>query len=185
VSRTTIARIERCDRATSPSTTSRVGGILHRKGGRQRRILIADPKLVVLLRKHLRGIKHGPVFRAEFHDTGRSLTYASAHASWVSYCKSAGVIGTIHQLRHSHGSELVNAGVPLAVIRKRLGHRRMDTTLYAEVSDPVSDEAPGPDEVIRSRPPTITSFDWRKTTSPSALLESTSQRSTGSAKHGS
>ena len=115
--------------------------LLKGKGGRQRRILIADPKLVVLLRKHLRGIKHGAVFRAEFHDTGRSLTYASAHARWVSYCKSACVSGTIHQLRHSHGTELVNAGVPLAVIRKRLGHRRMDTTLlYAEVSDPVSDQ---------------------------------------------
>jgi integrase/recombinase XerD len=114
--------------------------LLHGKGGRQRRILIADPKLIVLLRKHVRGISHGPVFRAEFHDTGRHLTYASAHDRWVAYCRAAGVTGTIHQLRHSHGTQLVNAGVPLEVIRKRLGHRRMDTTLlYADVSDPTSD----------------------------------------------
>lgn len=115
--------------------------LLKGKGNRQRRILIADPKLVVLLRRHMKTINHGPVFRAEYHDTGRPLTYQSAHARWTAYCQAAGVTGTIHQLRHAHGTQLVNAGVPLAVIRKRLGHRRIDTTLlYAEVSDPVSDQ---------------------------------------------
>ena len=43
---------------------------------------------------------------------------------------------TIHQLRHSFATELVNEGVRLEVVRKLLGHRNMQTTLrYAEVND--------------------------------------------------
>src|SRR6266705_1392078 len=35
-------------------------------------------------------------------------------------CAAAGVDATLHQLRHTHATELVNAGVSLATIRKRL-----------------------------------------------------------------
>src|ERR1700730_18065865 len=39
-----------------------------------------------------------------------------------------------------HATELVNAGVSLATIRKRLGHRNLQTTLrYTEQSDAVAD----------------------------------------------
>lgn len=57
--------------------------------------------------------------------------------SWV---QSTGVACTLHQLRHSHATELVNGGVSLATIRKRLGHQHIQTTLrYAEVSDSTMD----------------------------------------------
>ena len=47
---------------------------------------------------------------------------------------------TPHQLRHTYATELVNAGVSLATIRKRLGHRNLQTTLRsAEQSDAVAD----------------------------------------------
>jgi len=40
------------------------------------------------------------------------------------------------QLRHSHATALVQDGVSLATIRKRLGHKHIQTTLrYAEQSD--------------------------------------------------
>jgi site-specific recombinase XerD len=43
-------------------------------------------------------------------------------------------------LRHSHATELVNDGVSLATIRKRLGHKNIQTTLhYAEQSDETAD----------------------------------------------
>ncbi|WP_456832256.1 tyrosine-type recombinase/integrase [Deinococcus sp. UYEF24] len=43
-------------------------------------------------------------------------------------------------MRHSHATELVNGGVSLATIRKRLGHQHLRTTLrYAEVSDSTAD----------------------------------------------
>jgi site-specific recombinase XerD len=47
---------------------------------------------------------------------------------------------TLHQLRHAHATELVNGGVPLETIRRRLGHARIETTLrYAEQRDAVAD----------------------------------------------
>jgi len=40
------------------------------------------------------------------------------------------------QLRHRHATALVQDGVSLATIRKRLGHKHIQTTLrYAEQSD--------------------------------------------------
>jgi len=55
-------------------------------------------------------------------------------------CAQAGVDCTLHQLRHTHATELVNDGVSLATIRKRLGHKNLQTTLrYAEQSDQAAD----------------------------------------------
>ena len=70
----------------------------------------------------------------------RPSRYQSAQEHWARYCAAASVDATLHQLRHTHATELVNAGVSLATIRKRLGHRNLQTTLrYAEQSDPVAD----------------------------------------------
>ena len=42
--------------------------------------------------------------------------------------------------RHTHATELVNGGVSLATIRRRLGHKNLQTTLrYAEQSDATAD----------------------------------------------
>jgi integrase len=112
------------------------------KGGRRRTVLIDGDGLVIQLRAYLRhtGYRHGPLFRAEKNGRGGPLRYQSAHEHWVRYCAAAGVDATLHQLRHTHATALVNAGVSLATIRKRLGHRNLQTTLrYAEQSDAVAD----------------------------------------------
>ncbi len=112
------------------------------KGNRHRTVLLDDPALVRQLRAYLRetGYKHGALFRAEKNGRGGALRYQSAQELWAGYCAKAGVKCTLHQLRHSHATELVNGGVGLETIRKRLGHRSMQTTLrYAEQSDKVSD----------------------------------------------
>jgi integrase len=55
---------------------------------------------------------------------------------WARYCAQAGRVCTLHQLRHTHATELVNEGVSLGTIRKRLGHQNLQTTVrYAEQSD--------------------------------------------------
>ena len=52
---------------------------------------------------------------------------------WAGYCARAGVCCTLHRLRHTHATELVKGGVSLATIRKRLGHKTLQTTLrYAK-----------------------------------------------------
>ena len=48
--------------------------------------------------------------------------------------KKAGFAGvSLHTLRHSHGSQLLSAGVPLPAVSKRLGHSNIyvTATVYA------------------------------------------------------
>ncbi len=113
------------------------------KGGHQRTVLLDDPKLVRQLRGYLKekGYARGPLFRAEINGDGGCLRYQSARELWVGYCRKAGVEITLHQLRHTHATELVNDDVPLETIRRRLGHRSIQTTLrYAEQSDRTTDD---------------------------------------------
>lgn len=112
------------------------------KGGKPRTLLLDDPRLISLLRRYLKqmGYKHGHLFRASKNGEGGPLRYQSVQWKWQKYCQQAGVHYTIHQLRHTHATELVNEGVSLATIRKRLGHKNLQTTLrYAEQSDSVAD----------------------------------------------
>ncbi len=116
------------------------------KGGRRRTILLDDPALVRELRAHLAAggrdpaRARGPLFRALKGGRGGPLRYQSIHERWARYCAAAGVDCTIHQLRHSHATELVNGGVGLETIRRRLGHKNLQTTLrYAEQRDQAGD----------------------------------------------
>ncbi len=112
------------------------------KGGHRRTVLLDDPKLVRLLRRYLKETqaRHGPLFRALKHGDGQPLRYQTIQARWATYCAEAGVDCTLHQLRHSHATALVQDGVSLATIRKRLGHKHIQTTLrYAEQSDTAAD----------------------------------------------
>ncbi len=112
------------------------------KGGRRRTVLLDDPQTVRLLRRHLRdrGYRHGPVFRAERGNSTSPLRYASVQERFAGYAHAAGVAASLHDLRHGHAQELVNGGVSLATIRKRLGHSSISTTMrYAEQSDAASD----------------------------------------------
>src|SRR5712691_8903534 len=112
------------------------------KGGKRRTILLDDPRLVQQLRAYLKrmGYKHGPLFRAEKNGRGGPLRYQTMQERWDHYCSEAGVACTLHQLRHSHATELINGGVSLPTIRKRLGHKNLQTTLrYAEQADETSD----------------------------------------------
>lgn len=112
------------------------------KGAQRRTVLLDDPRLVNALRKYLRSLdyEHGPLFQAQKNGRGGPLRYQSVQERWQGYAASAGVLCTMHQLRHSHATELVNGGVSLGTIRKRLGHRHIQTTLrYAEISDASAD----------------------------------------------
>ncbi|MEV4379990.1 site-specific integrase [Streptosporangium sp. NPDC049644] len=46
----------------------------------------------------------------------------------------------MHRLRHAHATELINAGVSIEAVRRRLGHAGTETTqLYALLDDKVAD----------------------------------------------
>lgn len=118
--------------------------VLHGKGGRVRTLLLDDPRLVNLLRRFLRetGYSHGPLFRAAKNWTGRPLRYSTVQELWARYRHLAGDPDLeLHQLRHTHATELINGGVSVTTVRKRMGHRNLQTTLgYADLSDQVADD---------------------------------------------
>jgi len=112
------------------------------KGNTRRTVLLDDSRLVVQLRLYIRkmGYRHGPLFRAAKNHQGGPLRYQSVQEHWAGYCAQAGIPCTLHQLRHTHATELVNEVVSLGTIRKRLGHKNLQTTLrYAEQTDTTAD----------------------------------------------
>ncbi|HUF33111.1 MAG TPA: site-specific integrase [Acidimicrobiales bacterium] len=59
-------------------------------------------------------------------------------AAWRRLCNAAGVTGVrVHDLRHMHASYLLDAGVPLHTVSRRLGHERASTTsdIYGHAVD--------------------------------------------------
>ena len=59
---------------------------------------------------------------------------------WYYYRIQVGFVCTLHQLRNSHATQLINGWVSLPTIRKRLGHKNFQTNLhYAEQSDQAAD----------------------------------------------
>lgn len=116
---------------------------IHGKGGTVRTVLLDDRGYVALLRLYLdrAGYRHGSLFRASINGSGGSLSYDAAHHRWTRYCTAAGVDIDIHQLRHAHATELINAGVSIEAVRRRLGHASTETTqLYALLDDKVADD---------------------------------------------
>jgi integrase/recombinase XerD len=109
------------------------------KGQRERTVLLtAAPESVRLLRRHFKQshITSGSVFRGDPRYGGSPLPlhYTVVQKAWQKYCQATGVEATIHQLRHSRATQLIQAGVPVTTVRKHLGHRNLQSTLrYVEV----------------------------------------------------
>ncbi|GAA2820884.1 tyrosine-type recombinase/integrase [Nonomuraea rubra] len=115
---------------------------IHGKGGGVRTVLLDDRGHVALLKLYLAraGYTAGPLFRASINGRGGPLSYDAAHHRWQTYCVAARVEIDIHQLRHAHATELINAGVSIEAVRGRLGHASAETTqLYALLDDKVAD----------------------------------------------
>jgi integrase/recombinase XerD len=134
------------------------------KGGRPRTVLLDDDRLVALLRRYLTtaGYRSGPLFRAEKNHIGGPLRYASAQARWAQYTATAGVSATLHQLRHTHATALVQGGVSLATIRKMTRARQpADSPALRQRNSPTAPQTPScgpgdgttPPEPSRGLPP--------------------------------
>ena len=107
-----------------------------------RTVPLDDRGYVALLRLYLArsGYTAGPLFRASINGSGGPLSYDAARHRWEGYCRAAGVGMEIHRLRHAHATELINSGVSIEVVRRRLGHASAETTqvytlLAAKVAD--------------------------------------------------
>lgn len=115
------------------------------KNGRPRPVQIGDrftPKTMRRLRKLVKQRAdepgHAPLFRS---NRGSQLTYGALLYQWTKLCRDRGLVDatgepryTIHQLRHTRGSELVEQGQSLDVVQSILGHRDpRSTQIYAEL----------------------------------------------------
>ncbi|MGB6808855.1 MAG: site-specific integrase, partial [Pseudolabrys sp.] len=61
---------------------------------------------------------------------GAPLSPNAVSAAWSDYAKRIGMPEvTFHALRHTHASQLIDAGVDIVTISKRLGHAKPDITL--------------------------------------------------------
>ena len=59
---------------------------------------------------------------------------------WQKYYAAVGVDLGIHQLWHARATELINSGVSIEAVRRRIGHAATETTqIYAQLADQVAD----------------------------------------------
>jgi len=107
----------------------------------------ATPESLRRLRACLKELKGQPGYVPLFRSNrGTSPSYAAAHYQWTKLCDATGLIDehagnqqvryTLHQLRHTRGSELTQQGQPIEIVQRVLGHRDIRSTQgYVELDD--------------------------------------------------
>jgi len=75
---------------------------------------------------------------------GKPLSYPAARMVFVKYLKKAGLSEkgyTLHCLRHTYASELLNAGMRLECLERLMGHTSLEVTRrYARLTDKTREE---------------------------------------------
>jgi integrase/recombinase XerD len=117
------------------------------KNGTERVVVLgptATPRSLRLLRVQLKALTgqptHVPLARSQ---RGARVSYDALHYQWHQVCARAQLVDaagapryTLHQLRHTCGSELVEQGQPMEIIQRVLGHRDPRSTQgYAALHD--------------------------------------------------
>ncbi|MBX0328842.1 tyrosine-type recombinase/integrase [Oscillochloris sp. ZM17-4] len=104
----------------------------------------STPKSLRGLRAHTRALASLPLTTPLFSSNrGTRVSYAAAQYQWARCCTRAGLVEpdgslryTLHQLRHTRGTELIEAGQPLEIVQRVLGHRDIRSTQgYADLSE--------------------------------------------------
>lgn len=127
--------------------TGREGLRVREPKNRTERIVVlgatATPRSIRGLRAHLKQMNrpqpHDVLFRS---NRGTAVSYDAVHYQWQKVCRAAGLMDagnpryTLHQLRHTRGSELLAQGQPIEIVQRVLGHRDIRSTLlYAELNE--------------------------------------------------
>ena len=75
---------------------------------------------------------------------GEVLSYPAARMMFVKYIDRSGLSHkgyTLHSLRHTYATDLLNAGMPLEVLEKLMGHTSLEVTRrYARLKDKTKEE---------------------------------------------
>jgi len=105
-------------------------------------VYLSDDALFALKRwLHQRNENKEFVFYTPSHN---HLSYSTARGRFVNYLQKAGLEGkdyTVHCLRHTFASELLNAGLRLECLQQLLGHQDIEVTRrYARLTDRTREE---------------------------------------------
>ena len=119
----------------------RAAGLLHirhGKGAKDRKVIL--PSLTLEMFERYWRLHRNPVWL--FPALGRSgkggptadkpMSESAVQGGLRRYVKKAGITKSrvsLHTLRHSYATHLLEAGVPLTVLQKQLGHEKIETTL--------------------------------------------------------
>ena len=105
----------------------------------------STPKSLRGLRAQLRERKGEPAYTPlSRSNRGTRLSYDALHYQWAQACAAVGLadaVGkphyTLHQLRHTRATELVEQGQRIEIVQRVLGHRDPRSTQgYAELNEP-------------------------------------------------
>jgi integrase len=125
----------------------RAGGVIHvrqGKGARDRKVVLPSFTLKLLGRYWLIHRNPGWLFPALGRDgkggptAAKPMSESSVQNGMRRQLKRAGITKSqvsLHTLRHSYATHLLEAGVPLTVLQQQLGHKDIETTLrYVHLS---------------------------------------------------
>ena len=137
-----------------PGDIDRAAGLLHvrlGKGAKDRKVVFPTATLRMLERYWKTHRNRDWLFPALGRDgkggptANKPMSVCAVQGGLRRYLKRAGITKSrvsIHSLRHSYATHLLEAGVPLTVLQKQLGHEKIETTLrYLHLSKPAQVDA--------------------------------------------